>query len=113
MDLQNSPSTIVTSRFLLCLGVSDRFLFSLFSSFLKRFATCGPSSFREAEGPVQITEGRAAESVLVGLLLAEEYSEEPVFIVVGDGLVVKVMKVGEVEVSDTRGEVGLEAIAAS
>ena len=113
MDLQNSPSTIVTSRFLLCLGVSDRSLFSLFSSFLKRFATCGPSSFLEAEGPVQITEGRAAESVLVGLLLAEEYSEEPVFIVVGDGLVVKVMKVGEVEVSDTRGEVGLEAIAAS
>ena len=114
MFIQNSPSTIVTSRFLLCLGVSDRSLFSLFSSFLKRFATCGPSSFLEAEGPVQITEGRAAESVLVGLLLlAEEYSEEPVFIVVGDGLVVKVMKVGEVEVSDTRGEVGLEAIAAS
>jgi len=63
---------------------------------------------------VQITEGRAAESVLVGLLLlAEEYSEEPVLIVVGDGLVVKVMKVGEVEVIETCGEVGFEAIAAS
>jgi len=63
---------------------------------------------------VQITEGRAAESVLVGLLLlAEEYSEEPVLIVVGDGLVVKVMNVGEVEVNETRGEVGFEAIAAS
>ena len=63
---------------------------------------------------MQITEGRAAESVLVGLLLlAEEYSEEPVFIVVGDGLVVKVMKVGEVEVNETCGEVGFEAIAAS
>jgi len=63
---------------------------------------------------VQITEGRAAESVLVGLLLlAEEYSEEPVLIVVGDGLVVKVMKVGEVEVNETCGEVGFEAIAAS
>lgn len=63
---------------------------------------------------MQITEGRAAESVLVGLLLlAEEYSEEPVLIVVGDGLVVKVMKVGEVEVIETCGEVGFEAIAAS
>jgi len=63
-----------------------------------------------------MTEGLARESVLVGLvLLVEEleYSEEPVFIVVGEGLVVKVMKVGEVEVSDTLGEVGLEAIAAS
>lgn len=47
------------------------------------------------------------------MLLAEEYSEEPVFIVVGDGLVVKVIKVGEVEVSDTRGEVDLQAMAAS
>ena len=65
---------------------------------------------------MQMTEGLARESVLVGLvLLVEEleYSEEPVFIVVGEGLVVKVMKVGEVEVSDTLGEVGLEAIAAS
>jgi len=32
---------------------------------------------------------------------------------VGDGLVVKVMKVGDVEVSDTWGEEGLEAMAAS
>ena len=89
-------------------------MFSLFSSFLKRLATCGSSFLEPAEGPVQITEGRAAESVLVGLLLlAEEYSEEPVLIVVGDGLVVKVMKVGEVEVNETCGEVGFEAVAAA
>ena len=91
-------------------------LFSLFSSFLKRFVTWAVSSFLEAEGPVQMTEGLARESVLVGLvLLVEEleYSEEPVFIVVGEGLVVKVMKVGDVEVIETCGDEGFEAMAAS
>ena len=60
-----------------------------------------------------MTEGRAWESVLLeGLVLETEYSEDPV-LMVGDGLVVKVMKVGDVEVSDTWGEEGLEAMAAS
>ena len=60
-----------------------------------------------------MTEGRAWESVLLeGLVLETEYSEDPV-LMVGDGLVVKVMKVGDVEVSDTWGEEGFEAMAAS
>jgi len=73
------------------------------------------SSFfsRVADGPEHITDGRELESVLVGLMVDEEveYSEVPVLIV-GEGLVVKVMKVGEV-VIETLGDVGLEAIAAS
>ena len=60
-----------------------------------------------------MTEGRAWESVLLeGLVLDTEYSEDPV-LMVGDGLVVKVMKVGDVEVIETCGDEGLEAMAAS
>ena len=75
----------------------------MFSSFLKRLTTgrevSFSSSFFTAEGPVQMTEGREWESVLlVGLLVITEYSEPA--LVVGEGLVVKVMKVGEVV--DTR-----------
>ena len=68
-----------------------------------------------AEGPVQMTEGLELESVLLlGLewVLDTEYSDDPV-LMVGDGLVVSVMKVGEVEVKEVLGEVGLEAMAAS
>ena len=94
-------------------------MFSLFSSFLNRFTTAadvGTSSLLlVAEGPVQMTEGLELESVLLlGLewVLDTEYSDDPV-LMVGDGLVVSVMKVGEVEVKEVLGEVGLEAMAAS
>ena len=60
-----------------------------------------------------MTEGRAWESVLLdGLVLETEYSEDPV-LMVGDGLDVNVMKVGDVEVIETCGDEGLEAMAAS
>ena len=59
-----------------------------------------------------MTEGREWESVLlVGLLIITEYSEPA--LVVGEGLVVKVMKVGEVVDTATLGDTGLEAMAAS
>ena len=60
---------------------------------------------------MQMTEGRGGESVLgVGLVLDREYS----VLMVGDGLDVSVVKVGEVDVRELRlGEDGLEAMAAS
>ena len=108
---------MVTSRFLLPSDSAELSLFSLFSSFLKRLTTgrlSFSSSFFTAEGPVQMTEGREWESVLlVGLLVIRdtEYSEPA--LVVGEGLVVKVMKVGEVVDTATLGDTGLEAMAAS
>ena len=102
--------------------MSELSLFSLSSSFLKRFTTgrssfllYSRSSFLPAAGPVQITLGRARSVLAVGLEPARAdtlYSDTP-DLDVGDGRVVSVMKVGEVVVSETRGDVGLEAIAAS
>ena len=109
---------MVTSLFLLLSDSAELSLFSLFSSFLKRLTTgrevSFSSSFFTAEGPVQMTEGREWDSVLlVGLLVIRdtEYSEPA--LVVGEGLVVKVMKVGEVVDTATLGDTGLEAMAAS
>ena len=106
------PSTMVTSRFLL-LWESELTSFSLSSSFLKRLTAISSFFSLAAEGPVHITEGLEFESVLVGLMVDDEveYSELPVLIV-GDGLVVKVIKVGDV-VIETLGDVGFEAMAAS
>ena len=83
------------------------------SSFLKRLTATSSFFSLVAEGPVHITEGLEFESVLVGLMVDDEveYSELPVLIV-GDGLVVKVIKVGDV-VIETLGDVGFEAMAAS
>ena len=87
----------------------------MFSSFLKRLLTGRPaSSFLTADGPVQMTEGRAVESVLfVGLLVSRDTEYSDPALVVGDGLVVSVMKVGEVVDTATLGDTGLDAMAAS
>ena len=72
------------------------------------------SSFLTAEGPVQMTEGREWESVLlVGLVVIRDTEYSDPALVVGEGLVVKVMKVGEVVDTATLGDTGLEAMAAS
>ena len=108
---------MVTSRFLLPSDSAELSLFSLFSSFLKRLMTgmlSFTSSFLTAEGPVQMTEGREWESVLVvGLLVIRDTEYSDPALVVGEGLVVKVMKVGEVVDTATLGDTGLEAMAAS
>ena len=109
---------MVTSRFLLPSDTVELSLFSLFSSFLKRLTTgralSFSSSFFAAEGPVQMTEGRECESVLlVGLLVSRDTEYSDPALVVGEGLVVSVIKVGDVVDTATWGDTGLEAIAAS
>ena len=54
------------------------------------------------------------ESVLlVGLLVSRDTEYSDPALVVGDGLVVSVMKVGEVVDTATLGDTGLDAMAAS
>ena len=82
------------------------------SSFLTSFGSS--SSFLTAEGPLQMTEGRKVESVLlVGLLVSSDTEYSDPALVVGEGLVVSVIKVGDVVDTATWGDTGLEAMAAS
>ena len=61
-----------------------------------------------------MTDGREVESVfLVGLLVIKDTEYSDPALVVGDGLVVRVMKVGEVVDTATLGDTGFDAMAAS